>query len=147
MDEGHLEMPEVPEKTNIGMKPIRMDKGKLKGPSENALQAACCRWFKYQYPQRLLIAVPNGAVLGGKNRWAMISMLKNTGLCLGTPDIFIPEPVAHAKGLWVEMKTLTGKVNENQAAMHEKLSARGYMVAVCRSVNEFAETVTNYFGG
>ncbi len=114
---------------------------------ENALQAGCVKWFRMQYPQRIILSIPNGALLGGKNRYAVLGMLKATGLLRGTPDLLIPEPKAHAHGLFIEIKTEKGKVEQHQFDLHDELEARGYVVDVCRSVDQFIFSVREYFGG
>ncbi len=56
----------------------------------------------------------------------------NMRLCpKGTPDLLV---IFNNLILWVEVKTPTGKLNDDQKIMHEKLKAKGQRVIVCRSV-------------
>lgn len=116
--------------------------------TESQLQADSVQWFNAQYPhyKNLLIAIPNGAMLGGKNKYALMTMLKKTGLKVGTPDLFLAMPNGSAGGLWIEMKTPSGVVSDNQEIMQKQLWEAGYSVEVARSVDEFISIVKDYLG-
>ena len=113
--------------------------------TENQIQSQFVDWFKLQYPNKIIAAIPNGAQLGGKNKFAQMNMLKRTGLCLGIPDLIIPEPTEKYHGLWIETKTPKGVCNPNQKIMIPKLMALGHLVVICRSLGEFQEVVRHYF--
>lgn len=74
------------------------------------------------------------------------------GLTPGMPDIHIavpkrlnPNSPITSAGLYIEMKTETGKVTERQADVHAKLLEQGYTVKVCRSVDEGMKVIKDYF--
>lgn len=124
--------------------------------AESKLQQACVKWFRLQYPQyaKLLFAIPNG---GARNEITG-SLLKAEGVVAGVPDLMLAVSNLsidldipcnyyigkHYHGLFIEMKAEGGKVTPRQAEMHELLSWAGYEVAVCRSFDEFKETIENY---
>ena len=74
--------------------------------SEHDEQSALVAWFKRQYPQYSLciMAIPNGQLLGGRNKFALMNKLKKEGFKNGVSDLFIAVPVNGKHGLWVEMK-------------------------------------------
>ena len=74
--------------------------------SEHDHQAAVVKWFKMQYPQNkdCIMAIPNGQMLGGRNRFAQMNKLKKEGFKNGVSDLFITVPMNGKCGLWVEMK-------------------------------------------
>lgn len=74
--------------------------------SEHQQQAAIVQWFKMQYPQYAgcIIAQLNGAVIGGKNKFALINKMKKEGMKAGTSDLFIAVPSGDKHGLWMEVK-------------------------------------------
>ena len=111
---------------------------------EDTLQSICIQWFKTQHPKRMILSIPNGALLGG-NRFAIIANLKKTGLLKGCPDLFIPETCGEYHGFWIEMKTKKGKVSPEQTAVIASLKDRGYKAEICYSLEEFIEIVNNYF--
>jgi len=74
--------------------------------SEHDHQSAVVKWFKMQYPQfkDCIMAIPNGQLLGGRNKFALINKLKREGFKNGVSDLFIAVPMNGKCGLWVEMK-------------------------------------------
>jgi hypothetical protein len=60
-----------------------------------------------------------------------MAQLKRTGLVPGIPDLCIPELC-----LWVEMKSLSGRVSPAQAAIHAYLRAIGHTVIVARGFDD-----------
>ena len=73
----------------------------LTAPSEHLEQVRLVSWFRRQYPDTRIFAIPNG---GGRSM-AQGASLKAEGVTAGVPDLYIP-----AWGLWVEMKKATGGV-------------------------------------
>ena len=108
---------------------------------ESKLQQECVKWFRYQYPKRIIFAIPNG----GKRGIITASIMKAEGVLAGVPDLFIPEPTKYFSGLFIEMKSDTGKLSRNQIAMLSQLAGRGYHVVICRTVTEFMDSVNEYF--
>ena len=74
--------------------------------SEHDHQTAVVEWFKMQYPQYkdCIMAIPNGQLLGGRNKFALMAKLKKEGFKNGVSDLFIAIPMNGKCGLWVEMK-------------------------------------------
>jgi hypothetical protein len=68
-------------------------------PSEHLEQVRLVSWFRRQWPDVRIFAIPNG---GGRSM-AQGASLKAEGVTAGVPDLFVP-----AWGLWVEMKRETG---------------------------------------
>lgn len=102
--------------------------------SEHQLQAAVVRWARLQVSVlpalAALFAVPNGA----RTSMGTAAKLSAEGMSPGVPDLAIPLPVAGGPtGLWIEMKTPTGRVSPEQLAWHAVLSEAGHRVVVCRS--------------
>lgn len=97
---------------------------------EHNLQTACVRWFRYQYPKDIILAVPNG----GSRNTLEASRLKAEGVLAGVSDLII---VSEKKVFFIEMKTTTGRQNENQKAFQQKLEKLGFLYFICRSFEEF----------
>lgn len=113
-------------------------------PDEHAIQVSCVAWATaqsaYRPELRLLYAVPNG----GHRHVRVASMLKVEGVRPGVPDLVLPVARGGFFGLYVEMKTRTGRVSTEQKEWMARLAAEGYRVEVCRSLEGFIEVVAGY---
>lgn len=59
----------------------------------------------------------------------------------GWPDLAI---FRKNRTLFVELKTETGIVDPDQKALHKRLREAGFEVHVCRTIESFVETVTQW---
>jgi hypothetical protein len=118
-------------------------KPKRKKPShpESDLQKACVKWFKLQYPQRVIFAIPNG---GNRSR-IEAAIMQGEGVMSGVSDLFIPEPMQNFHGLWIEMKIKPNKLTDEQLKFTLRMVERDYKTAVCYSLDEFMKVVNDYF--
>lgn len=109
--------------------------------SEHDLQVQCVRWFRAEYPESLIYAIPNGG-------WRTITTathLKMEGQLAGVPDLHIPVARHGFNSLYIEMKNgKAGNVSEKQAEMINKLRELGNMVTIVRSLEEFQRIVKDY---
>ena len=109
---------------------------------EHNIQCACVRWFNYQWPEYrgLLFAVPNG----GARSKATAGKLKAEGVVPGVSDLILLVPKQWAFALCIEMKTAKGRQSPEQKIWQKKVEGHGYKYAVCRSLDEFIDTVEAY---
>lgn len=108
---------------------------------ESLIQRACIQWFRYQFPKKLIFAIPNG----GSRHLLEAKRLKMEGVLPGVPDILCPEPTSSFHGLFIEFKSQTGKVRPTQSVLITALRNRDYCVEVCRSFEDFKNVVEVYF--
>lgn len=119
--------------------------------SEHEQQVAVINWFRLQYPQYThnLFAIPNGSVLGGKNKWGQINKLKKEGFKPGVSDLFLALPIGDKSGLWVEMKD-TGKtlcsVSKDQMEHLELMKESGYEAIWCAGADIAIAAIKTYMG-
>jgi hypothetical protein len=107
---------------------------------ESKIQQACVRWFRLQYPGYILFAIPNG----GRRRKIEASIMKGEGVLPGVADLFLALPSGKYNGLFIEMKTSGGRQSPSQKDFEERAIFSGYGYVICRSVNEFIDTINNY---
>lgn len=109
---------------------------------ESRTQAACVRWFRYQYPEyaQMLIAVPNGVATSESQG----AILKAEGMLAGVADLLLLLPADTATLLAVEMKTDTGRQSPRQKEWQSEAEAHGIRYEVVRSFDEFKELLTEY---
>lgn len=91
-------------------------------PSEHIEQVAFVRWFRAEYPNVMIFAIPNGEL----RAISVAQRLKAEGVVSGIPDLFIPE-----WNIWIEMKRQKGgKVSKEQRKIHEQLRTIGHTVII-----------------
>lgn len=98
---------------------------------ESILQSACVRWFRLQYPNLVIYAVPNG----GSRNVREAQRLKAEGVLAGVADLVVLLP--QGKSLYIEMKVKGNRQTDNQKAFQQKTEALGYKYYVCYSFDEF----------
>ena len=110
---------------------------------ESSLQRACVAWFRVQYRSRadMLFAVPNG---GGRSR-VEAAIMKGEGVTPGVADLILLEPRGGFASLCIEMKKdAKARQSEAQKAWQAAAESFGNKYVVCRSFEQFQETVRDY---
>jgi hypothetical protein len=119
--------------------------------SEHQIQAAVIRWrddmiAAGEYRLRNLFAIPNG---GARDK-VTGARLKAEGVRAGVPDLILAWPSMVAAdpwhGLFIELKTPTGRLSVAQAACLHDLTLAGYFAIVCRSAQEAIDAIRAYLG-
>lgn len=114
---------------------------------EHDEQAAVVRWLDFAHPNVLKHSIPNGAELAGKTigqRVARMNKLKAEGLTPGASDLFIAEPRGGFHGMYLEMKSTTGRLSDNQQWFLSEAEQRHYYTAVAHGAAEAIDTITEY---
>lgn len=102
---------------------------------ESKLQSTCVRWFKYQYPQYIIFAVPNG----GSRNVLEAKRLQQEGVLAGVSDLIV---IAQNKVLFIEMKHGKGKQTDKQKDFQNKVENLGFNYYVCNSFDTFKDLVS-----
>lgn len=116
-------------------------------PTEDVEQVEVMRWaskHETKYPAlSLLFHIPNG----GSRHKATAAKLKAQGVKRGVPDLCLPVPRNGFHGLWIEMKRIRGgRVEPEQREWHDRLTACGYQVVVCRGASAAKQVLKQYLG-
>lgn len=115
---------------------------------ESKLQQTCIKWFRYQYPNEVIFAIPNG----GCRNIITARILKGEGVLAGVSDLFImnqgiivaaEESNVYA-GMFIEMKSEKGKLSKSQKSFIKKAKEKGYYVAVCNTFESFQYEINEY---
>ncbi|MDR2584755.1 MAG: VRR-NUC domain-containing protein [Prevotellaceae bacterium] len=107
---------------------------------ESQLQRNCVKWCRYAYPKNILFAIPNG----GRRGKIEAGIMKAEGVLAGVADLFLMTARNGYNGLFIEMKVGYGKQTPIQKEFEKAAIDAGYRYAVCRSMDEFMETVNDY---
>lgn len=104
---------------------------------ESVLQTACVKWFRLQYPDLIIYAVPNG----GSRNVREAQRLKAEGVLAGVADLVVMLP--QGKSIYIEMKVKWNKQTDNQKEFQKKAIELGHTYAVCYSFEEFQQIIEN----
>ena len=93
---------------------------------EAGYQTALVAWYRRAYPEisDLLAGYLAGVNVGSRTGLRM----KQMGLVRGWPDLHLSVPNKKHHGMYIEMKTQTGKLTKEQKDIHQQLSDQGYLV-------------------
>ena len=107
---------------------------------ESRLQRQCVTWFRVQYPDRVLFAIPNG----GKRNAKEAAIMKGEGVTAGVADLFLMHAAKGCNGLFIEMKYGDGVQQDTQKDFQRKATRESYRYVVCNSIEGFMLEVNNY---
>lgn len=117
---------------------------RLTTPSEAEEQMKVMTWAELmsnKYPcLKWLYHTPNG----GSRNIAEAANLKRMGVKAGVPDLFLPYPADGCHGLFIEMKSQTGRTTAVQKDWLKWLNKNGYRAVVCYGT-EHAIKVLEYY--
>lgn len=131
----------------VSGKPISVPK-KVKPitPLESQIQQQCIRWFQYQYRKLwddgVLFHIPNE----GLRHAATGKRMKSEGIVRGVADLCLAMGRRGYHHLYIEMKRPGNYQSPFQKAWEQGISKHGNAYVVCKSVEEFKETVNWYLG-
>lgn len=88
-------------------------------------------------------SVPNGAMLGGRNKYAVLGKLKAEGLLPGAPDlVLIPPAPCDGRPVFVEMKRKAGgRASENQKRVRGILEAHRAHVVLAEGCDDAVDQI------
>ncbi len=98
--------------------------------TESQEQKLFVQWYKVWAGNKLppLMHIPNER----KASYETHNHLRQMGLLAGAPDLFIAWARLGYHGLFIEMKSATGKPTKRQLEVHADLKKWGYAVFVCK---------------
>lgn len=109
--------------------------------SEKQIQRMFFEWLSY-YPdvRRVTFAIPNG---GSRHKLEGLN-LKKEGVTPGVPDIFMAIPNEKHHGLFIELKSHSGKLSLNQKNMIRRLEENRYLCKTCYNFDDAKNVLMNY---
>ena len=107
---------------------------------EYNIQKAFVKYINLQYPNLLFSATMGGQY---QKHYSQRIKQKLSGYSKGMPDVLIFEPIKY-NGLFIELKTKTGRPTIYQKKWIEELNKRNYYACVCKGFEECVETLDNY---
>lgn len=110
--------------------------------SEHDEQVKTVSWFRLQYPNlaNCLFAIPNG----GKRDIITATRLKHEGVLAGVPDLFLMVAKGDYFGLFIEMKTINGKLSASQKEFIKLAEKQGYLSIVAYGFDDARKQIHSY---
>lgn len=113
-------------------------------PTEAQEQALLFRWTQYnrgKHPElALLFHIPNE----GARSVVTGAHLKQQGMKKGVPDLFLPVAKGRYHGLFIEMKSKTGKPTADQKWWIDHLRLQGYCAVICYGCSQAIDVLEQY---
>ena len=107
--------------------------------SEHEEQVSLVKWFRDNFPDCLIFAVPNG----GKRGIREAMRLKQEAVTKGVSDLIILRP--NAKILFLEMKQVKGKLSKEQIKFFDMLDIMGFDYIVGYGATDASKKILEYF--
>lgn len=108
-------------------------------PTEQSLHIGVVSFLKRALPPQIVFFhPPNGGKRAGKSG----SLLKAMGMLAGVPDLVFVMP--NGQAAFIELKTPTGEVREEQIEFQRRVRANGCAYATCRSFDEVETTLVRW---
>lgn len=118
---------------------------------EQALQMACVKYMRHQYPKVLCFHVPNQ----GTEHRTRGAILRGMGVVSGVPDLLIVHEESdgsrtrnghwsNAPGLAIELKAGKGRSTLTQASVQTQFVEASWVVHEVRDFDTFKKTVDDY---
>jgi hypothetical protein len=110
--------------------------------SEHQHAVAFCKYVKFTLPYiwEVMFHVPNG----GHRHIKTAFDLKQEGVKAGVPDYFVPYPTKSKHGLFIELKTETGRLSKVQQDYLDRLEKLGYECVTAYGWQQAVEFLENY---
>lgn len=119
---------------------------KTKLPNESQIQKAVCQYLDAN--NYLYFHVPNAQKFSFFDRnlaARIVEKLKCEGMKPGVPDLVICHKNAEGKGgLYIELKTKSGRISEKQKQWIKDLKTQGYQAVVCNSLDDAMIEIEKY---
>lgn len=108
--------------------------------TESQEQKQLIQWCRTDPKYQFLFHIPNESV-GGQG-WIVRN--RQLGVRAGVPDLFYPVPLKGFHGLFIEMKTSTGRLRPEQRKWIQALETFGYKCVVAHGWEEARDALSDY---
>lgn len=108
--------------------------------TESQEQRQLIQWCRTDPRYQYLFHIPNETV-GGQG-WIVRN--RQLGVKAGVPDLFYPVPMGGYHGLFIEMKTKTGRLSAEQKKWIGALETFGYKCVVAKGWDEARQALEEY---
>lgn len=109
---------------------------------EEDTQIAVVDYIRKCCPTVILCASMNGVYFGSGKGYVYAKKLKKLGMLVGEPDLRLHwRNQAGPQTLYLELKSLTGQISENQASVMVDLTKLGFPCEIVRSIEDLKKVL------
>ena len=112
--------------------------------TERQHQEFIFQWAKHKQKQYPMLKYLHASMTGMKTDAKTAAINKRAGLIKGIPDILLPYPNKTYAGLFIELKTESGRPTKEQKEFIEYLNSVGYKAVVCHGHLEAIKVIEGY---
>ncbi len=132
-------------KNNQPLEGLELSKPRRRNNEESRTQQALCEWWRYAckgygLPEIALMAIP----MQGWRTIVNATRMKKEGARRGTWDLQLTVARGGFHSLWIEMKATGGKLTPDQIAFGYHLTAQGFCVDVCWTLDAAVKRIVTY---
>ena len=132
-------------KKAIAKQPTIKPRTKRNAQPEAAEQENVIKWARDNEKNYPFLWLLHSSLNGVRLSKIQAGKAKASGMLSGVPDLFLPVPRGSFCGLYIEMKSATGRIMPSQSRYLSAVSDFGYSAVVCYSANEAIKTIENYY--
>jgi VRR-NUC domain len=112
---------------------------------EAIAQAAVVSWARANERNYPFLWMLHSSLNGLKRTKEARRKATASGMLSGVPDLFLPVPISDKKGLYIEMKSKTGRISIEQSKYLKAVSDFGYAAFICYSAVEAIDKIKAYY--
>jgi len=114
----------------------------VKRHTESNEQIVAMDWLRAQHPQIALHTLH----IGNERKASYYAgyIMKRMGVLKGASDLFMAWPKGDYHGLFIEVKSKTGKPSAEQKAFLQRMRDVGYRAEICYGADEVINTIKDY---
>jgi len=127
------------------LKPSRTKKRNAQ--PESVEQEKVIKWARDNEKSYPFLWMLHSSLNGVKLSKTQAGKAKASGMLSGVPDLFLPVRSFQYCGLYIEMKSATGRIMPSQSRYLKTVSDFGYAAFVCYSADEAIEKIKSYYFG
>jgi len=127
------------------LKPLRTKKRNAQ--PESVEQENVIKWARDNEKSYPFLWMLHSSLNGVKLSKTQAGKAKASGMLSGVPDLFLPVRSFQYCGLYIEMKSATGRIMPSQSRYLKTVSDFGYAAFVCYSADDAIDKIKSYYFG
>jgi len=132
-------------KKALAKQPTVKPRTKRNAQPEAIEQAKVIAWARANERNYPFLWMLHSSLNGLKRTPYASNKAKAQGMLAGVPDLFMPVAIGNSKGLYIEMKSKTGRIRDEQSKFLQAASNFGYSCFICYSADDAIDKIKGYY--